>query len=987
MNIVFATSGLEFNGQSLDQPGGLGGSETAMVYMARELAKLGNRVAVYCRCPKPGQYDGVHYVDVENFVAMNVNLPIDVLIVSRFGMLFSPLVDGALNVFWMHDMPGNRESIMPATVKSDMMFTLSEYHKNEFLKMDKNLSRIMQRTANGVDLELINQIAPQQASKKYKHRFLYSSLPERGLQILLRDIWPRITEKLPDSQLLVCGYNIDSVRQAITGDVLSLREQCNELIATNPDIKHLGGLAKPMLYSVMKSCDAMLYPCTFPEIFCITGVEAQACGLPVITTNGFALPETVGPDNGALVDMGDGYMERFADAAVRVVSDPGTKSRVAVTGPKWVREKGFEWSTIAAQWNSKFNAFLDNRFRDNSSRIVSAAVRRRDIALAESIEERAVKPGATQYLLTTKDADKVPVKVLTDVDLEVLTDLTTGMIRRGRTDFAKGLSVLEFHSGSREPFSCAVAAKMPGSRFFVVCDSFEAPHTWSHLPNVQVLRNSDLMVQNAQGTKYDCVILGNALANAQYPHDKFRVLVKELATPETLFVSITPCGSIAMDPEQAKLQRWSFDLDDLQTLFGGFKEFGAAFAPLYVSQRGDRLGYWLAFFSGDQNVGKINLQTKGRRLRPEQVLTACIISKNEEKWVNMCLSELEGMVDQFVVGDCHSTDRTRDILKMYPNVEVVDVEFEDFAQARNVTLDRAMGDWILVIDCDERLVGAEKLRKFLHHPMAECYVIKQRHLTLDASEAFDTPVRLFRNKPDYRYVGCIHEHVTNCSGGRIDGDMGPTYEIDAEIAHYGYVIESLRKKKVIMRNLDLLIKDAKVNLPKGRLVIWLLAIRDYMNAVKWSMRSANDFSLTPGSFEHHLIESVIRTYHAKFRAADEKYHSKIFPIYQEAVSFLGMAKVPFSDTKTVPFQVALSIYADHEKIKDQTLQQIQPNLLWFLHPAEVREFMDRQSEELRERMFVGYNKDSREVTWDYKPGCPDPAEVLTQIRDRYKRAA
>ena len=51
-SIAFITSGLEFNGNSLIEKS-LGGSESAMIYMAREITKLGNDVTVYCECDKP----------------------------------------------------------------------------------------------------------------------------------------------------------------------------------------------------------------------------------------------------------------------------------------------------------------------------------------------------------------------------------------------------------------------------------------------------------------------------------------------------------------------------------------------------------------------------------------------------------------------------------------------------------------------------------------------------------------------------------------------------------------------------------------------------------------------------------------------------------------------------------------------------------------------------------------------------------------------
>lgn len=996
MNIVFATSGLEFNGNSLKEKG-LGGSETALVYMARELSKLGNRVAVYCRCPKPGVYDGVHYVPLENFVHMNQNVPIDVQIISRFGAIWSPFVDAALNVFWLHDMPPAKDDFMPFTIKADMIFTLSQYHHDRYMEMSGDqLGPIMHRTSNGVDMEAIEAAMPAPRDEKITKRFIYSSLPERGLLHMVKDIWPKIHEGIPGSQLVVCGYDISSVSKAITSDVHQIRNQCNALMAANKSVVNVGSLTKTQLYSMMKSSDAMLYPCTFPEIFCITAVEAQGCGIPVVTSDMFALSETVSAENGALVKgSGSEYVNNFVEAAIRVGKDEELQQKVKTSGPAWVRSQGYEWNRIAASWNEKFSTFLDRRVSENVSRLVSAAVRKKDMVLAEHLEEKLLKgkhelQPVDAYLLKPKQVDKVKPKILNAVDVEVLWELACGLVKRAVPDHKNAnLSVLEYCHTGCIPFAPYLTSQM-SCKVTVVCDirDIEVYREKYASENIEFVTSTDIISMNGLGKKFDVIFLADALAMSKYPADKYKMLTKTLAASGCVFVSVTPYGAIGLSDQAAASQKWSFDLDDLQSLFGNCSDFGAAFANLYVGNRGERLGYWTAYWKGDQAPGKINLQSKARRLRPEQVLTACIITKNEEKWIGMCLGELQDVVDQFVIGDCYSTDQTQKIATLFPNVEMFSIDFEDFSQARNETLVRAHGDWILVIDCDERMVNADKMRKFLSYTLPTGYVVRQNHLTLDAEKAFDSPVRLFRNFEHYRFAGCIHEHVADLNNGEEFGSsLKPIFELgEAEIAHYGYVIESLRKRKVILRNLDLLIKDAEINLPKGRQVIWLLSIRDYMNAVKWSMRSANDFNLVAGSYEHYLIESVVRTYHANFRGSDAKYHDRIFPIYQEAVGFLGRAKVPFSDTKAVPFQVALTMLADYQHIDKETLNDLRPNSLWFISPEEVREYLDRQQQELSRKMFFGYDKDTSErFHWDYKPECPDPVEVLRTIRERYKR--
>jgi len=991
MNIVFATSGLEFNGESLKQ-GSLGGSETAVLCMARELYKLGNRVAVYCRTRKPGTYDGVHYRSIDNFVYDNKNLAIDVLIVSRFGSLWSPAVDGALNVYWLHDMPQKKEEFLPYTLKADKIFVLSDYHREQYMGMSEHLDKVLTKTSNGVDMDAIHSASPAPRNQA-SHRFMYSSLPERGLHPLLKNIWPEIKKRLPAAELVVAGYDITSVSKSISPDVMKVREQCGTLIQADPSVTAVGSLNKNQLYSLMKSSDALLYPCFFPEIFCITAIEAQACGVPIVTTDDYALKETVGIQSGVLVSGKDQeYVRNFADEAVNVAKDGIFKELVAQYGPDWVKAKGFEWRKIAASWNKMFEEELNSRVNNNLRGVISASIKRRDLVVADYLEKKLPnipqESRKSDVLLLNKASNPVPVKMLNDVDIDVLWELAHGIFKQVHKGNGKPkISLLEYCC-TEKPFSVYFVENSENANATVIVeDAIELEKLKAKYTDdrIRFISKGEALGLRAEGKKFDCIFLGSYISHVSTPGEKAWVMTNDLKAKGGVVVSATPHGPVAMSEYEADNQKWSFDIDDLQNLFGTQEDFSAAFAHLYVGKKGEKLGYWVSYYVGDQKPGKITLLNKARRIRPDQTLTACVIAKNEQKWIGMCLSEIHDLVDEIIVGDCRSTDGTKEVAKMFDKVKIVDIDFEDFSQTRNITLDNANGDWILIVDCDERLVNSEGLNKFLHFTMPEGYAIRQNHLTVDNTPSHDSPIRLFRNRPNFRYVGKIHEHIANVSEEEFGASLGATYDIgDVDIAHYGYVNERVRKEKVVLRNMDLLIEDAIENLPKGRVLVWLLAIRDYMNAIKWHQRRIGEPVITAGSFEHFLAECVIKTYHGKFRDAESKYHDKIFVIYQEAMTLLGRNRINFSDTKSVPFQVAISLLADYEPMNPSILDELQPTCLWFLHPEELRLYLDRSHNELSKKMFREYNRPEC-PKWDYNPEVPDPVETLRAIRDQYKR--
>ncbi|MFA7573356.1 MAG: glycosyltransferase, partial [Lutispora sp.] len=89
-------------------------------------------------------------------------------------------------------------------------------------------------------------------------------------------------------------------------------------------------------------------------------------------------------------------------------------------------------------------------------------------------------------------------------------------------------------------------------------------------------------------------------------------------------------------------------------------------------------------------------------------ISLCMIVKNEEENIINCLDRALGLVDEAIVVDTGSTDKTKDILMdNYVNnnkVKVVEEKWEnDFSKARNKSLEYATGNWILVLDADERV--------------------------------------------------------------------------------------------------------------------------------------------------------------------------------------------------------------------------------------------------------------------------------------------
>ena len=144
--------------------------------------------------------------------------------------------------------------------------------------------------------------------------------------------------------------------------------------------------------------------------------------------------------------------------------------------------------------------------------------------------------------------------------------------------------------------------------------------------------------------------------------------------------------------------------------------------------------------------------------RSRPLLSACLIVKNEERVLGRCLRSVKPLVDEIVVVDTGSTDRTPEIARE-AGARVHRFRWrEDFSAARNHALGLARGEWILHIDADEtvRPCRPSRLGALLAMPSYVAY-----HVRFHPRPGF-TPyweVRLFRNDPHIRFRGIIHETI------------------------------------------------------------------------------------------------------------------------------------------------------------------------------------------------------------------------------------
>lgn len=197
--------------------------------------------------------------------------------------------------------------------------------------------------------------------------------------------------------------------------------------------------------------------------------------------------------------------------------------------------------------------------------------------------------------------------------------------------------------------------------------------------------------------------------------------------------------------------------------------------------------------------------------RPATV-TVCIIGRDNEGTIAACLESIRRWVDQIVFVDTGSVDRTP-LIAAAAGAEVYHFPWiDDFAAARNESLRHARGDWVFWMDTDDSIDGVNgaKLRALVLGPTAPdvvAYVLQVHcpHPTRDGGQEITIVdhVKLFRNLPELRFEGRIHEQILP-SIRRHGGQVAWT---DIFVVHSGADHSLAGRQRKLERDLRILQQD------------------------------------------------------------------------------------------------------------------------------------------------------------------------------------
>ena len=250
-------------------------------------------------------------------------------------------------------------------------------------------------------------------------------------------------------------------------------------------------------------------------------------------------------------------------------------------------------------------------------------------------------------------------------------------------------------------------------------------------------------------------------------------------------------------------------------------------------------------------------------------ISACAIMKNEISHVEAWLDNVRCFSKEIIVVDTGSVDGTREFLAKQTDVKVIKHEWQnDFAQAKNVALQEATGDWLVFTDADECFYHPENIIEYLEQLDKQYDDIDVIFCSIDNIDAdsnneiinSDVVPRIIRNHVGIKYMGAVHEQLTK--GGEPWQDIKYVVaDRNLAIRHTGYSTKVIPCKH--QRNYEILCqvmgKSNKPEMYYGFLSESLLGLEKYQEALEYAvlaMESPYQPTIQKERFAQVAIESM-----------------------------------------------------------------------------------------------------------------------------------
>jgi len=333
---------------------GIGGSEEAVINLAKQWKDMGYNVTVYNTCgPVPMTCDGVEYKPFWHF---NAKDKFDHIIFWRTPR-YADVDMNTDNIYVdLHDVIPEGEFTEKRLKKIKKIFVKTKAHRVLFPNIPDEKFAII---PNGQDFDLFSQKV-----KKDPYLLVNTSSPERSMDVLPK-LFKRVKEQVPEARLKwAYGFDIFDNAHKENKTMMEWKDKCLKEME-EVGIENMGRLSQAECAKLYLEGRILAYPSEFYEIDCISVKKAQACGCKPITTDFAAFDESVQygvkvHSNKNTENWSKPYQfsfglddpkaqDEWVEAVVKELKTPMKEEKKMKS---WTKK--FAWPLIAEQWKKNF---------------------------------------------------------------------------------------------------------------------------------------------------------------------------------------------------------------------------------------------------------------------------------------------------------------------------------------------------------------------------------------------------------------------------------------------------------------------------------------------------------------------------------------------------------------------------------------------------------------------------------------------------------
>ena len=345
-----------------------GGSETWIINIANQLSNLGYYVYIFNKNTHILLLDNIEIHPIDNFEHIIQYVKFDHILFNReFNISFiNILIKNQVNSnlyyiahdigIWKNDKEDNNilnfnnflsyKDIQDNTYVSKNLkglFFMSDWHINHNISNLGYPSNLCHIIGNGINTDIIDNIE----NVERDNSLLWSSCYERGLDIFLKKIMPKLLKYDKNFKLYISSYNDYSLDINVES------------------IINLGKLNKDELYTEMKKHKVWFFPLTHWETFCITAIENAACNVRLITPFKYGVRTPFKYFDNLFINDGDyeddEYCDYVANTIIEEIEQYNNNKQILDIISKYVKNE-YSWKNIG----KKLYIILKTNEKNNS---------------------------------------------------------------------------------------------------------------------------------------------------------------------------------------------------------------------------------------------------------------------------------------------------------------------------------------------------------------------------------------------------------------------------------------------------------------------------------------------------------------------------------------------------------------------------------------------------------------------------------------------